>query len=180
MGAITTPGPVKLICGVLLNPAVSPSDIEPALVSEFGAVELWSPTWPFDFTDYYDAETGPNIQRAFAAFEQLVAMDALAEIKWRTNALEAALADRVEADAPRPVNLDPGYVNSSRLVLASTKDCAHRVYLGQGIYAEVTLTFRRGEFQPWPWTYADYATPEYRRFFRQVRQRYLRQRRSQR
>jgi hypothetical protein len=71
--------------------------------------------------------------------------------------------------APRPINLDPGCIALSKLVLATTKDQAHRIYLGRGIYAEITLTYLNGAFRPMPWTYPDYRTEPYRRFFEQVR-----------
>ena len=75
----------------------------------------------------------------------------------------------------RRVNLDPGYVDQAKLVLATTKDRQHRLYLGRGIYGEVTLRFTGGRFEPWEWTYPDYRTPEYRVFFETVRRRYRQQ-----
>ncbi len=178
MGAIKIPPPAKLVCGVLFNPAVEWAFVEDALAADFGEIDLHSPTWPFDFTDYYDHETGPGVQRTFVAFERLVAMDALPDIKRRTNEIEAELARRLDVPAPRPVNLDPGYVDAAKLVLATTKDQAHRIYLRDGLYAEVTLTFRGGRFEAWPWTYLDYASGRYHEFFGQVRGRYFEQTRG--
>jgi hypothetical protein len=89
-------------------------------------------------------------------------------MKLKTNDLE----ERWRAAQGRQVNLDPGYVGYTKLVLASTKDASHRVYLGQGIYAEATLQFVRGSFQPWPYTYRDYAEPAAIEFFNRVRERY--------
>ncbi len=175
MGAIHFPPPVKLICGVLFHPAADLEAALAALDAEFGPADLVSPTWPFDYTDYYDAETGPNVQRKFYSFERLIQADSLPDIKRRTNELEAAEARRPDAPAVRPVNLDPGYLDAARLVLATTKDHAHRIYLRGGVYAEVTLAYRGGRFEPWPWTYPDYAGPRYKEFFAQVRRRYMRQ-----
>ena len=84
------------------------------------------------------------------------------------NSLEKGLADAQYA-VPRPINIDPGYVTPAKLVLATTKDRAHRIYLGRGIYAEVTLTYAKKAFQSMPWTYPDYRSEPYRRFFEQVR-----------
>lgn len=178
MGTIQTPSPVKLICGVLFAGRVCLDLVEQALVSLFGQIDVRSQTWPFDYTSYYDQETGPHIGRVFLAFRELADPGTLADVKVRTNALERELAERVGSAVPRPVNLDPGYIDSAKLVLATTKDYGHRVYVGQGIYAEVTLCFRKGSFEPWPWTYPDYRSESYRRFFMQVRQRYLEQRRG--
>jgi hypothetical protein len=179
MGAIQTPGPVKLICGVLRHAAAGLAEIEEALAREFGPIDLRSDTWPFRFTSYYEQETGPDIQRTFVAFHNCVDPAALADAKTRTNALEAGLAERLSVGVARPVNLDPGYVDSAKLVLATTKDHSHRLYLGRGIYGEVTLRFHKGRFEPWPWTYPDYRTPEYVDFFGRVRARYLQQRRGE-
>jgi hypothetical protein len=142
---------------------------EAAMSERFGAVARASEVMPFHFTGYYEPEMGANLLRKFLAFERSVDAADLAEIKLWTNALEDRLAAEPGCAVPRPINLDPGYVAPSKLVLATTKDHAHRVYLGRGIYAEVTLTFLKGAFEPMPWTYPDYRTEAYRRFFEQVR-----------
>ncbi len=100
----------------------------------------------------------------------------LAEIKRLTGLLEAEFA--APGLPPRPVNIDPGFVDEARLVLATAKDRGHRLYLGQGVYAEVTLSFSGGQFTPLPWTYPDYASAEYREFFAGVRERLREQRRA--
>ena len=175
MGAIQPPQPVKLICGVLFNHAVVLGGVEEALTSAFGDVDVRSPIWPFRYTSYYDEETGPDIQRAFFAFRRLADPEALPDAKVQTNALEDDLAKRLNLTAPRPVNLDPGYVDKAKLVLATTKDYNHRVYLRAGVYAEVTLHYRKRRFEPWPWTYPDYRSAEYVEFFDEVRKRYIAQ-----
>ncbi len=138
------------------------------LTGRFGPVARVSGVMDFDFTDYYTAEMGAGLKRAFLAFAEPFDAGLLAETKVWTNALEREFA-APERPVPRPVNLDPGYLDPLRLVLATTKDFPHRVYLGQGIYAEVTLQYARGDFEPMPWTYRDYRTPAYREFFRSVR-----------
>jgi len=141
----------------------------------FGPADLRSEVFPFDFTDYYREEMGPDIKRRFLSYPRLIAPDRLAEIKIRTNRLEAEIARDHSRGVPRPVNVDPGYLALDKLVLATTKDYSHRIYLRDGIYAEATLRFRHGRFEPWPWTYPDYRTEAYTRFFLQVRQAYRRQ-----
>ena len=98
----------------------------------------------------------------------------LPAIKWKTNELERATAP----DGGRQVNIDPGYVSLGKMVLASTKNHAHRLYLGEGIYGEGTLTYQRGRFRAWPWTYPDYASDRYCALFDQIRERYKAQLRA--
>lgn len=178
MVAISLHEPVKAICGVLFHPGVEPARVEDALAPVFGAVDLRSDVWDFDFTTHYESETGPNIQRAFLAFDELMDPGDLAAAKVRTNQIELDLAAALDCHVPRPVNLDPGYVDLARLVLASARDRDHRVYLGRGIYAEATLRYCRSGFVPWEWTYPDYRTRPYLAFFEQVRARYVEQRRG--
>jgi len=141
------------------------------LAKQIREIETVSDIWPFDQTDYYRYEMGENLKRQFVSFAGLVQADRLAEIKRLTNQLEQRLADEVlDPDVPRPVNLDPGYITLSKLVLATTKDYSHRIYLQAGIYGEVTLHYESGGWQAWPWTYPDYAAPTYHRFFTQVRE----------
>ncbi len=103
------------------------------------------------------------------AFEQPIGPGRLAAIKRATNAVEAEFAAGRGGGPPRPVNLDPGYVTESKLVLASAKDFAHRIYLGEGIYAEVTLTYARGRWQAGPHTFPDYASGRYDAFLTAAR-----------
>ena len=135
----------------------------------FGSMARASEVMPFHFTGYYEPQMGADLLRKFLAFERPVDAAELAEIKLWMNALEERFAAEPGFAVARPINLDPGYVAPSKLVLATTKDHAHRIYLGHGIHAEVTLTFLKGAFEPMPWTYPDYRTEAYRRFFEQVR-----------
>ena len=139
-----------------------------ALSARFGEVARESGILPFDFTDYYAQQMGEAIKRKFIALEKPFDPEQLVATKLWTNDLEAQFAG-VEFPVPRPINLDPGYVTLSKLVLATTKDQAHRIYLSRGIYAEVTLAFVQKEFQQLKWTYPDYRTKAYRRFFEAVR-----------
>jgi len=178
MGSIHEPAPVKLIVGLLAAREAWLDAAVERLVEAFGPVDLVSGLIPFTFTDYYADQMGESLLRRFVTHEPLIAPDALAGVKTRTNALEAELASSLAADVPRPVNLDPGLIEGSKLVLASTKDQAHRIYLGQGIFAELTLTYRRGEFVALPWTYRDYKTEAYQAFLQQARLRCVEQQRT--
>ena len=102
----------------------------------------------------------------------------LADIKHKTNQIEQKLADKLETDLPRPVNLDPGVIEPSKLVLATTKNYSHRIYIGKQMYAEVTLIFDRGSWQSLPYTYPDYKLANYHNFFSKVRTRLLEQLKS--
>jgi hypothetical protein len=166
-----TASPVKLFAGLLSGDPDLLRRARQLLTRRFGPVDAESAVWRFEQTDYYEAEMGPQLERWFVSFQNLLPPDRLAEIKLETNALEAEIADQVlRPDLPRPVNIDPGYIDLGKLVLATTKDRAHRLYLGHGIYAEVTLQYTRGAWQCQPWTYPDYRRPEYHAFFERVRE----------
>ncbi len=108
---------------------------------------------------------GAGLKKQFLAFERLIDPAQLVNFKLQTNNWEtqyAALGNHAES---RPLNLDPGYITLAKLVLASTKDHSHRIYLSQGIYAEITLSFRSGGWQPSEWTYPDYRRADFQRFF---------------
>lgn len=175
MGTARQPDPVKLIAGLLGRDVDLLAQAEARLCQELGAVEAASEPVPFTHTHYYARELGEHPWRRFLAFASLVDPGELAAFKLGTNALELEWA----VEGRRPVNVDPGYISLSKLVLASTKNHWHRIYIGQGIYAEATLPFRDGAFQPQEWTYPDYRTPEHLAFFAAVRARYHSQLREQ-
>lgn len=168
MGTAKPARPVKLIASLLSGDRARIELACAALEPRFGPVDYVSPTLPFGHTDYYAREFGPGLVRIIVTFESLVAPDRLTDIKLETNALELSLA----ASGRRTVNIDPGYVSEGKLVLATTKDHQHRLYLGKGIYGEVTLRYFDGRFQAWPWTYPDYASPIHLRIFTEIRARY--------
>jgi Domain of unknown function (DUF4416) len=166
------PPPVKLIMGLIITPEAPIAAVRQQLAAAYGRIDLETALLPFVWTRFYEREMGSTLQRQFWSFDALITADALAGIKRQTNATEHTFAGH---GGQRRVNLDPGYIDSAKLVLATTKDQQHRLYLGQGIYAEVTLRFTGGRFVPWEWTYPDYRTPEYLAFFDAVRQRYRQQ-----
>ncbi|MGB9920721.1 MAG: DUF4416 family protein [Moorellales bacterium] len=171
MGRAREPEPVKLFVGVLAAVPEMLPEVRGRLEEVLGPVDLASPVWDFHYTRYYEAEMGPTLKRQFWGFASLMDPGRLPEIKLLTNRLEEEWAVR----GRRRVNLDPGYLASAKVVLVTTKDFSHRVYLGRGIYGEITLMYRRGQFLPLPWTYPDYRSPDYHRFFAELRALYRRQ-----
>jgi len=175
MWELKEPKPVKLIVGILAGDERCLSAARSGLESALGEIDLLSDIWPFDQTDYYADQIGPQILRQFVSFAQLIDPGKLADLKHRTNALEQELARILALPYPRPVNLDPGIIESSKLVLATTKNYSHRIYIGKRMYAEVTLVFDKGGWRPLPYTYPDYHRQEYFDFFSKVRGRLLEQ-----
>jgi hypothetical protein len=169
------PLPLLLVVAAFSRHADALARARQHLEREFGPAGLAGEPFPFDQTAYYGPTMGPDLRKQLLAFRDLVAPERLAEIKLRTNALERELASAGGWPEPRPLNLDPGLLALGKFLLATTKDQAHRVYLRDGVYAEVTLRYHAGQFEPWPWTYADYRTPHVRDFLRQARD-YYRQR----
>jgi hypothetical protein len=174
MAEIRTPLPVKLFIGVLTSiPEVVPR-AEERLVPLFGPVDARSESFLFDLTSYYDEEMGRPIRRCFFSFSELIQASAISEVKVKKKYLESALASEFSS-VTRPINLDPGYVEQSKVVLASAKNFYHRILVAGGIYAEVTLHFRGGQWHSFPWTFPDFKTDRYHRFFTSVRDIYRRQ-----
>jgi hypothetical protein len=148
---------------------------EQEATSVWGVVALKSAAFSFDATDYYEASMGPGLRKQFWAFEQLADPGKLADWKLAANRWEKEYAEIAGHDEPRPLNIDPGYLTLGKLVLASTKDHAHRIYLRDGIYAETTLYYKDKQWQAREWTFADYRREDYHAFFDQCRE-YLKQR----
>jgi hypothetical protein len=171
MGTAEEFSPEKLVIGVLLSRPELRAPLLAALRAGFGPVDLEGEEREFTCTRYYDAEMGTPIRRFLLSFERLVSPASLAEIKGQTNRLE----DLFREGGRRRVNLDPGILSLSRFILASTKDSSHRVPLADGIYAEVTLMYERGEFRPVEWTYPDYRDPVQRAVLKEIRRLYARQ-----
>jgi len=167
MGVIRTPSPVKYFCGVLHSPALSVTRIRTGLQELLGAIDDEFGPLEFHYTRYYQPVMGENLVRRIYSFAELKPPAELARIKCATNELERKLAS--DAMVSRPLNLDPGYLELAKLILASTKNFYHRIYLGQGIYAELTLIWQQRRWKTLPWTFPDYAGGEYWPFFTRVR-----------
>lgn len=166
------PKPVKLIVGMLSRQGEMFELAEQRMRSLWGEIDIHSEIMPFTQTRYYEKQMGVGLLRKFVSFAKLIEPGQLASIKHQSNVLEAELARTESGQAlgvERPINLDPGYVDTSKLVLATTKNYSHRIYIGENMYAEATLHFTRGQWQSWPYTYPDYAGGEYIPFLTQVR-----------
>ena len=180
MWKLKGPKPVKLVVGILATDRQCLHEAVDVLTGKLGNVDFTSDVWQFDKTDYYKDQTGPHILRQFVSIEKLIAPGKLAKIKCKTNMLEQKLAKTLGLPLPRPVNLDPGIIESSKLILATTKNYSHRIYIGKKMYAEVTLIFDKGQWRPLDHTYPDYRQKCYFDFFLNVRNRLLEQLKSQR
>lgn len=178
MWELKEPKPAKLIVGILASNHQCLHAAVELVTDKLGAVDFTSEIWPFDKTDYYKDQTGPRILRQFLSFERLIDPGKLAKTKLRTNKLEQKLAKTLSIPLPRPVNLDPGLIEPSKLLLATTKNYSHRIYIGKRMYAEVTLVYDRGRWQPLDHTYPDYRQQSYFDFFEKVRTRLLEQLKS--
>lgn len=170
MGEVHEPSPVLLIIA-------ASSRHDDALAwglrwseAEFGPVAAVSEAFDFTETNYYNAEMGVGLKKQFWVFAEPIDPGRLAAIKLATNGWEAEYAGLGLHAEPRPLNLDPGYLTLAKLVLASTKDHSHRIYLADGIYAEVTLSYRKGGWQPYQWTYPDYRRADFHEFFSRCRE----------
>jgi len=165
---VSVVAPVQPVAGVLAGSRALLAAAADALTACVAPIAMASAAAPWTHSAYYRDEMGDEIWRQYLAFDALMGPDELADLKRLTNGLE----DRWRGPSGRAVNLDPGYLDLLRVVLASTKDAAHRVAIGDGIYGEATLHFVGGRFQAWPYTYPDYGGDDALDFFTRVRERF--------
>lgn len=170
--------PVKLFVGLLSGDPDLLRRTRQLLARSYGPVEQESPLQPFEHTVYYEPEMGPALQRCFVSFKPLVPPEDLAAIKHAAIALEEQIVHDTLSPLLRPVNIDPGYITLNKVVLATTKDANHRIFIGRGMFAESTLQFVDGAWRGWPWTYADYLEPTSLEFFAEARSRFRTQRQA--
>ena len=163
MGKINKHPPVKLIAGLIFREQDILNAAQACLRKRFGKIDFESQALAFNHTDYYQEEFGDNLLRKFVSFKKPADPQALAEIKIFTNKIEQGLSKH----GCRRINIDPGYLNLSKLILATTKDYSHRIYLKKGIYAEVALFYQDKSFKPWPFNCNPKKTPANRKNFLQ-------------
>ena len=176
MGKISFPKPAKLIMSMFTSDEYLFGQCKDILIDKFGKIDMESNAQPFNFTDYYEKEFGKKLIQNLFSFSTLIRQDELAEIKRITNDLESNFSrnniKKNISGLKRKINLDPGYITLNKYILASTKDGPSRIYLDQGIYAEITLRFINKSFVPCEYTYPNYKTNEYVNFLNSVRQKY--------
>lgn len=163
-----SPKPAKLIVGLFMLDKDLIDPLANELVNLFGPIDVVSAWFPFDFTTYYQNEMGSPLFRRMMAFKNLIEQSNLADIKTRTNKIE----QKYTLHKKRRVNIDPGYMLLERFVLATGKNYSHRIYIGNGIYADLTLVFENGAFRKLPWTYPDYSDKRMLDYLQQVRRKY--------
>jgi hypothetical protein len=162
---------VKLVIPVLYSEKNIYEKAKKVVSSLYGKIDFESEHFLFNFTDYYNEEMGTPIFRVFLSFEKLIKPEKLLEIKRKTNRIEKMFA----VGNRRKVNLDPGYLCLGKFILATTKDQQHRIYVGRGIYEEVTLFYRNKSWQHYEWTYPDYRSEKYKEILGQIREIYKKQ-----
>ncbi len=169
------PEPVKLVINFFYS---EEEQLERALLrlsEEYGPIGNRMPPIPFDHTTYYDREMNGPLKKSMVCFTELVPRDSLADQKLFADQLEKELAEAAGTPGLRPVNIDPGHMSPEKLVLASGKNFAHRIYLGKGIFADLTLTYRQNRFEALPWTYSDYIVGAVLDFLGETREQLMHQ-----
>ncbi len=169
MWKIESPQPVMPVVAAFSRHSAALDWARDWCVSQFGTIVLESPRFEHQETSYYDQQMGAGLRKTFFACKDLAEPAQLSTWKLVSNQAEMQLADQNVYPEPRPLNLDPGYLTASKFVLATTKDHAHRIYLQDGIYAEITLKYFKGQWTPWDWTYPDYRRADYQQYFSECR-----------
>jgi hypothetical protein len=163
-----SPKPAKLLISLITGEKALFQPAATHLSERFGEPDMISQWFSFHYTDYYRTEMGSPLFRRMMGFHDLIAQGDLSRIKCTTNEIESLFSH----GAGRRVNIDPGYLLHERFVLATGKNFSHRIYIGRGIYADLTLIYTRGEFQPLAWTYPDYRSEEVIGFLQSARKKY--------
>jgi hypothetical protein len=185
MSEIKAEKEVLLFIGIIYDEKIVSKifELEKKLEDMFGKIFLKTESFNFDYTTYYNLEMGDILKKKFYAFENLILESKLAEIKVSTNDIEKQFSE----NNCRKINLDPGFVDLAKVVLASAKDFSHRIYIGKGIFAEITLMYSNSKkdkklisenveiekyslnYKFLPWTYPDFKSENYLKFFEEAR-----------
>ncbi|MCP3924781.1 MAG: DUF4416 family protein [Desulfobacterales bacterium] len=169
MSKALPPNPAKLFIAVFLNDKTLFEDVALSLSKEFGEIDIMSDWAAFDNTSYYEKEMGKNLQRRIIIFQDLIKQSSIADIKHFSIRIEKKLSN----DGNRNVNIDPGYILMERFVLATCKNFAHKIYVGKGVYADLTLIYKDGKYNTLPWTFPNYKDPKMIDFISKVREKYI-------
>ncbi|MBN2188181.1 MAG: DUF4416 family protein [Chitinispirillaceae bacterium] len=165
MGTPCDPSPVRLFAGIMFGETFETGPVLEKMERRFGKAGPSYGPLPFSWTDYYAKEMDGRLRKLYVFFADPIRRDDLPDIKRWTNDLEREYAEGEK----RKVNIDPGYLARDKLVLATTKDFFHRLYLGKGIYGEVTLHFQKGAVRHFSWTYPDYRDTRVQEFLMKER-----------
>jgi hypothetical protein len=172
MGRLKAYPSVKYFTALTFGPEVNSKTIFDKLQNIFSEIDSHSPIFLFDdFTRYYEKEMGLKLKKQIISFLELQPAEHLPDVKVATNEIE----EKFRTNRGRAVNIDPGYLSAAKMILATTKDYDHRIYLGQGIFGDVHLRYRRGKFQFNDWTYPDYRQEQILTYFDRLRKTYLKQ-----
>ncbi|MDE2928406.1 MAG: DUF4416 family protein [Acidobacteriota bacterium] len=174
MAQVEAVEPVKLLVALLWADAQSRNAALEQLEIRWGAIDSSGADHPFDVTDYYEAEMGPSLQRRLVSFSRMIPPETLPEVKLACNRIEEQLARR----GCRRVNLDAGYLDHSKVVLASMKFAGQKIHLGQGVYADLMSRYRKGRYRPLEWAFPDFRDGRYDRDLARIRDLYMASRRG--
>lgn len=159
------PLPCKMVVGIIYSPGADLTSVRQAITERLGSVEIVSEVFPFSHTGYYAEEMGSELQRIFYVFEGLYEREYLIDAKMMSYDMEREYTK----GGGRTVNVDPGILTLENFVLATFKNYYHRIYLGKGVYGEVTLYYSKEEYRELPWTYPDYRDVKVKNFFKETR-----------
>lgn len=162
------PLPVKLFVAALYRDDNVLAQAQTRLQQAFGPTDYVSAAFPFEPGAYYTAEMGSPLHRIFYSFRELIDPGQLVECKLATNEIEEELT----TEGRRRVNLDAGYLDYGKVVLASMKHHNQKVYLGRGVYADMNLLYEKGHFKPLEWTFPDFREGLYELTLRHIRSLY--------
>ncbi len=165
MKRFSKPKKVNLFFGIIYSEENIYQKAKKNLLKKLGPIDYQSPVIKFDYTDYYQKEMGKDLKRRFLSFQRLIYPEKIKKVK----KIAVSEEKKFSIEGKRKINLDPGYLNTAKLVLSTTKDFSHRIYLGDRVFAEVTLTYSSKDFQDLPWTFPDYKTKEYKKIFLDIR-----------
>jgi len=168
MGIPKNPKPIKLFSSLIFREEAVLHDALKMLEDNIGMIQEKNQPTAFSHTGYYEKETGKDLLRVFILFEELFPRELLPQIKLKTNEIELAFSE----NHMRRVNIDPGYISLENVILATTKGYTHRIYIGSGIYADLTLMYSSGTYRPLEWTYPDYSEAKTISVFNEWRENY--------
>lgn len=174
MSSPRPPEPVKFFVSIISSQNNLIIQASKILLEHLGRIDFISEAFPFNYTKYYEKEMGKDLFRKFLFFGEIASPEKISTLKGITDQVEKKFLSA----SGRMVNIDPGYLNHYQVVLVTNKNYSHRLYLKNGVYAEITLIYREGEYHPLSWTYPDYSSLEIRGLFQKLRERYLQQRRD--